>query len=601
MKLSLDISTLRDRYRRGEITPGEVIEQSLTRIAQTRSENAWIHVLSRVELDGYLAALDGRDAAALPLYGIPFAIKDNIDLAGVPTTAACPDYAYTPRHSAPVVARLIAAGAIPLGKTNLDQFATGLVGTRSPYGPGHNAFSPDYIAGGSSAGSAIAVANGSVSFALGTDTAGSGRVPAAFNNLLGLKPTRGLLSTRGVVPACRSLDCVSVFALSAADAREVLAATASFDEEDPFSRAQALAGHEVPAEGFRFGVPRSDQLAFFGNADYAALFEQAVARLRELGGTPVTIDFAPFLDAARLLYDGPWLAERYAAIEPFIQSRPEALFPVTRSIIERGVDASAVAAFKAHYRLAELKRTADAVWREVDVVLTPTAGTHFTIAEVASDPVRRNAQLGYYTNFMNLLDYSAVAVPAGFTAQGLPFGVTLFAPAFADQALLALAERWQRAAALPLGATGFPPPAAISAVPAASRRVQVVVCGAHMRGLPLEPRLTDRGGVLRARTHTAPVYRLYALAGGSPQRPGLVRVTQGGAAIACEVWELPVARYGEFVAEIPAPLGIGTVLLANGTRAQGFLCEAAAVDNALDITDLGGWRAYLAGKHAGAG
>ena len=532
-----------------------------------------------------------RDPGGLPLYGIPFAIKDNIDLAGIPTTAACAEFAYTPAHSAFVVERLIAAGAVPVGKTNLDQFATGLVGTRSPWGAVRNAFDPRYLAGGSSSGSAVAVAKGLVSFALGTDTAGSGRVPAAFNNLIGVKPTRGLLSTAGVVPACRSLDCVSVFTLDCGDAAAVMTVAGGFDAQDPYAR-EARPGPPV-RERFRFGEPRAEQLEFFGDDAAVTLYQEAVKRLVELGGTPATIDLLPFLEAARLLYQGPWIAERYAAVEVFIEKHGEAMLPVTRDIIAAGRSFGAVEAFKGLQRLQALRRAADEILRTVDFVVTPTAGTIYTIDAVNRDPVTLNSRLGYYTNFMNLLDCAAVAVPAGFRADGLPFGVTLFAPAFHDAALAGYAARLHHAGGLTLGATGRPVPPP----PDASARgdlIRLVVCGAHLQGLPLNHQLTTRGARRVAASRTASRYRLYALAGSPPRRPGLVRVASGGEAIEVEVWELPLAELGDFVAGIPAPLGIGTVELEDGAWHKGFICEPCALEDAVDITACGGWRAWLA-------
>ncbi len=592
--MSLEIATLRAAYLSRRLTPEQVVEQVLARIEQTDEHHAWIHRLPRATVLDYAIRLRDIDPAALPLYGVPFAIKDNIDLAGTPTTAACPEYAYTPPQSAAVVQLLIDAGAIPVGKTNLDQFATGLVGTRSPYGAGRNSFDPEYISGGSSAGSAIAVALGQVSFALGTDTAGSGRVPAAFNNLVGMKPTRGLLSTRGVVPACRTLDCVSIFALTAADAAQVLNVAAQFDAADTFARRSErprLGAGSIPAPQFRCGVPQPAQLAYFGNTEYPALFAAAVARLEALGGVPVEIDFAPFLDAARLLYEGPWVAERYAAIADFIEKQPEALYPVTRRIIEKGRTVGAVETFRGQYRLESLRRASEAVWSAVDVIVTPTAGNHYRIDAVEADPIQLNSELGYYTNFVNLLDLSAVAVPSGFQTNGLPFGITLLAPAFSDHALLQLAGSLHHAAGLTLGTSTVPVPAPMPA--AHDAEFHIAVCGAHMSGLALNHELTSRGGRLLSRTQTASCYRLYRLRGGSPRRPGLVRVSEDGAAIEVEVWTLPVTAVGDFIAGIPAPLGIGRVALAAGTEVAGFVCEAYAVRDALDITAHKGWRGFL--------
>lgn len=591
--LSLDITGLRRLYRKRALTPSELVDIVCTRIAGEDTHHAWITRLTREQMLDYAHPLEDRNPVDLPLYGIPFAIKDNFDLAGVPTTAACPAYAYTPSTSASVVQRLIDAGAIPVGKTNLDQFATGLVGTRSPYGACRNSFNPDYIAGGSSSGSAVATALGQVSFALGTDTAGSGRVPAAFNNLIGLKPTRGLLSTTGVVPACRTLDCISVFTLTAADAQIVLEVAAGFDPADAYSR-PARAGRAALVSPFRFLVPQAAQLEFFGNREYAALFNRALERLVSLGGQRVEIDFTPFLDAARLLYEGPWLAERYIAIRQIIEDRPEALHPVTRAIIAKGGEFSAIDAYSAMHRLAELRRAVEPILESGDVIVTPTTGSIYHIAELEADPLQLNANLGYYTNFMNLLDFSAVAVPAGFVSDGLPFGITLFTDAFSERALLMLAARFGQAQALPVGATGHTLLTNETVAPLPPGYTVVAVCGAHMKGLPLSHQLTERGGFLLEATRTAACYRLYALSGGIPHRPGLVRVDDDGASIDIELWALPLDRYGLFVADIPAPLGIGRVALADQRTVQGFVCEAYSVSGGKDITGFGGWRAYLA-------
>jgi allophanate hydrolase len=452
---SLDVAGLRGGYLAKRFTPAEMMTQLMDRADGADERHLWIHRLSRAEVVAYVQALSSRSIEAQPLYGIPFVIKDNIDLAGVPTTAGCPAYAYTPARSATVVQRLLDAGAIPLGKTNLDQFATGLVGTRSPHGACRNSFNPAYISGGSSSGSAVAVATGLASFSLGTDTAGSGRVPAAFNNLIGLKPSLGRLSTRGVVPACRSLDCVSIFALTAADAACVLDVADGFDPEDPYSRALG----NTAIRGRRAGVPRREQLQFFGDTEYAALFDAAVERLESTGFTVVEIDLAPFLDAARLLYEGPWLAERYAAIGPFMEANPQALFPVTAQVIAAGKLPSAVQVFEEQYALKRLKRSAEAAWSQVDFIVTPTAGTLYPIAAVDADPIRLNATLGYYTNFMNLFDLAGVAVPAGFRSDGLPFGITFIGPCSSERGLLTLAGGWHRSwsvtpgASVTLGAT----------------------------------------------------------------------------------------------------------------------------------------------------
>ncbi len=592
---SFTIEALLAGYREGRFTPAEVVDIALARIEAAGDNPIWISRLDREALQGYVTSLEGASPQTHPLYGIPFAIKDNIDLVGLPTTAACPDYAYQPTESAFVVQCLIDAGAIPLGKTNLDQFATGLVGVRSPYGVCHNAFNGDYIAGGSSAGSAVAVALGQVSFALGTDTAGSGRVPAAFNNLVGLKPTRGLLSTRGVVPACRTLDVVSLFTLDSRDASRVFQVAAVYDKADTYARPMQspLLGHGISETGFRFGVPKDSQLVFFGDSGTGRLYRDAIEGLKACGGEPLEIDFAPFLEAARLLYEGPWVAERYLAAGRLIEEKPEALLEVTRRIIASGAAGTAAEAFAAQYRLADLRRISEKVWDEVAFVVTPTAGTIYGIDQVETDPIRLNSNLGTYTNFMNLLDLAAVAVPAGFRKDGLPNGVTLFAPAFYDLSLLGAASRLHAQLGETLGATGQPLAGSPLAAGNRTGYLPVAVCGAHMEGLPLNIQLLERGGRLLQKTTTAAAYRFYLLPGGPPYRPGLVR-SDGGSAIELEVWELPVVNLGDFLNQIPAPLGLGRVELADGSRVIGFLCESYILANSREITQFGGWRQFIA-------
>src|SRR6267154_390209 len=582
---SILISDLLHGYRTGRETPASVIEPLLDASADGRG--VWITRLSRADVMARVAALDRAAIDRLPLYGIPFVIKDNIDLAGTATTAGCPGFAYTPVQSAFVDQRLLDAGAIPLGKTNLDQFATGLVGTRSPYGPCRNSFNADFISGGSSSGSAVGVATGLASFSLGTDTAGSGLVPAAFNNIVGLKPSNGRLSTRGVVPACRSLDCVSVFALTSEDAALVLDAAEGYDAADPYSRKMGDRG----LNGWRVGVPRRDQLQFFGDGEYARLFDAAVRRLESLGGDVKEIDFDPFLEAARLLYEGPWIAERYAAVGSFIDAHSREVHPITRQIIEAGKRPTAAAAFEGEYTRKRLLRQTEPVWSQVDFVATPTAGTIYRLAELEADPLRLNANLGYYTNFMNLFDLSGVAVPAGFRADGLPFGITLVGPRGADRDLLHVAGQVQRASVTTLGALHVPLPHR-PATPGRLRAgfMPLAVCGAHMQGLPLNHQLRDRGGYLIQCTQTSPSYRLFALPGGPPHRPGLIRVHQDGARIELEVWALPTEQVGSFIAAIPAPLGMGKIELDSGALVTGFLCEGYASEGAADITSYGGWR-----------
>jgi allophanate hydrolase len=596
---SLCIADLSAAYRARRTTPVALVRELYARIAACSDPAIWITLLPIEQVLEQAQVLAACDPASLPLYGVPFAIKDNIDLADVRTSAACEAFAYLPQDSAFVVTQLIKAGAMPIGKTNLDQFATGLVGTRSPYGICRNSFDAQYISGGSSSGSAVAVAHGLVSFALGTDTAGSGRVPAAFNNLIGWKPTCGRLSPGGVVPACRSIDTISVFALNAEDAARVGRVAEKFDAAEPYARRRPMATRAMsPMQGpFRFGVPRPEQLQFFGNDEYPRLFDAAVAKLERVGGQRVLIDFAPFLEAAPLLYDGPWVAERLFATEALVRRSPQALHPVTRQIIEGGFRPSALDAFRAQYRLQALRRTTEQVWDTIDVLLTPTAGTIYRVAEVEADPIRLNNRLGYYTNFMNLLDLAGVSVPAGFTAAGLPFGVTLAAPAWSDTALLSLASRLHRATPSRLGATGLElADEAHFDWSAPDDSIQVAVCGAHMQGLPLNHQLLERGAALLQRTTTSSQYRLYALSGGPPYRPGLIAVDSHGAAIEVEVWSVPAHAFGSFVANIPAPLGIGKITLADNRQVSGFLCEAHALSSARDITSFGGWRAFIASQ-----
>jgi allophanate hydrolase len=537
----------------------------------------------------------------MPLFGIPFAVKDNIDVVGLETTAACPEFAYIPNRSATAVEKLEAAGAIVVGKTNLDQFATGLVGTRSPYGICTSVFDPAYISGGSSSGSAVAMAAGLVSFALGTDTAGSGRVPAGFNNIVGLKPTKGLISTRGVVPACRSQDCVSIFAGTAGEALRVLALAQGFDKEDDYARpAPHGIDAELPAD-FTFGVPENG-LEFFGDDAAAALYGEAVDRLTSLGGTKVAIDFSPFRDAAKLLYQGPWVAERLAALRTFKFDNPGAVHPVVWDIIGSAERISAVDGFQSFYRLAALIRTAQAQWARMDVLLLPTTGTTYRIDQVLADPVNLNSNLGIYTNFANLMDLSAIAVPAGFRPGGLPFGVTLMGRAFEDYKIARLADRLHRA--MPdasVGGTGRALPPEAPAAPIKPTGVTLAVVGAHLSGQPLNWQLTNRKARLVKSARSAPGYSLYALDGTVPAKPGLVYDGLGQGLIELEIWELDFAAFGSFVAEIPPPLGIGTVTLEDGTQVKSFLAEAYAVANSEDITMFGGWLNWLGRESLSAG
>jgi len=595
----MDITSLHKAYASGRLTPVAVVKEIYDRIDAQGVNPVWISLVPRERAIQRVNELQSLDRAKLPLYGIPFAVKDNIDVAGLATTAACPDYAYTPRQSATVVARLEAAGAILVGKTNMDQFATGLVGTRSPYGICSSVFDKRYISGGSSSGSAVAVASGLVSFSLGTDTAGSGRVPAMFNNLVGLKPTRGVISTKGVVPACRTLDCVSVFAETALDASLVLSTSRGLDEHDPYTRSPKTGDGAAPwssASTFRFGVPNDITLEFYGDAYNPDLYRAAVAKLVALGGQPVEFDLAPFLAVAQLLYKGPWVAERYTAVGRFLEEHKDKMDPTVAAIISGAKGYSAVDTFDGFYKLEALRRETGKLWNSFDVMLVPTAPRTYTIEEIAEAPIERNSHLGYYTNFVNLLDLSAVALPAGMRPDGLPFGVSLIGHAFEDLSLLSLADRLHRELATTLGGstrklTETPP---LSIEPPPPGCLLMAVVGAHLTGQPLNWQLTERGGRLVRTCRTHPDYRFYALKGTVPPKPGLVRVPGfEGPGIEVEVWALPADTVGTFVDGVPQPLSIGTLRLEDGTLVKGFLVEPAATEDAIDITHLGGWRRYL--------
>ena len=565
-------------------------------------DGIWIHRLPVNDVQRALAVVERRRAAGetLPLYGKLFAVKDNIDVAGIPTTAACPAYSYVPERSAPVVDRLLAAGAVLLGKTNLDQFATGLVGVRSPYGVPRNPFDERFIVGGSSSGSAAAVARGLVNFALGTDTAGSGRVPAAFTNIVGWKPSPGVLSTRGVVPACRSLDCVSVFALTVDDARQVASVAAGFDPEDPFSRAEAdrLSFQGAVPRRFRAGVPRPADREFFGDRWAEAAYDQALERLRGQGAELVEVDLAPFLETAGLLYDGPWIAERLAGLQEFVERQPEALLPVTREILSEGASYPGPRVFAGLHRLAALRQTVRPLWRQIETLVLPTTPTIYRIAEIQAEPRALNARLGRYVNFVNLLEMAGIAVPSGFRPDGLPTGISFLGPWGSEGRLAALAARFHAQLGgepgVKLGATGQTlEPAAAEAPPAvAADELPLAVVGAHLSGQPLNHQLTELGARLLRTCRTAPLYKLYALPGTTPPKPGLVRVGEGAAAIEVEVWALPRAGLGNFFRGVVPPLAIGTLQLEDGSQVAGFLCEAHAVAGAQDISSFGGWRSY---------
>ncbi|MEJ6122246.1 allophanate hydrolase [Vibrio sp. 2-Bac 85] len=601
---NMNINVLQNAYRSGELNVKDFL---LAKLAQAKSDtsNVWISTISESQLVKMLDVLDGKSIDELPLYGVPFAVKDNIDFAMLPTTAGCEAYTFQPDKSSTVVQLLIDAGAIPFGKTNLDQFATGLVGVRSPWGAVNNSFDSEYVSGGSSSGSAVAVATGQVSFSLGTDTAGSGRVPAALNNIVGMKATKGLLSCTGVVPACKSLDCVTIFANSANEVNLLLNITGQWDETDCFSRENKVTNSidyfqpNKKLSGLKVGLPAPEQLSFFGDQSAQILFSENVERLKKEGIEIVNINFQPFLDAAKLLYEGPWVAERYAAIEDFFKADPKQCLPVIETIIGGATAYTAVDTFKAMYRLQAYKIQCDAILAQVDCVLTPTAGCAYRIKDVEADPIQLNSNLGYYTNFMNLLDYAAIALPAGILASGLPFGITLFGPAFSDRLLLSVGAQWQKLTDLTLGATQqkVTNTTLVLSSSAADSQIDIAVCGAHLSGFPLNNQLTERGGVLVKTCNTSTDYRFYALAGGPPFRPGLIRVDdESGSAIEVEVWRLPVSNIGTFLQGIEQPLGLGKVQLDDNSWVSSFICEGYAINTAEDITHFGGWKAYIKAK-----
>ena len=586
----LEFSRLRAAYREGTLTPVQLVTSLLARIDVYPDRAVFISRPDEADIITQAAALDLADIGRLPLFGIPFVVKDNIDVAGMPTTAACPEFGFTPGADAIVVARLRAAGAILLGKTNLDQFATGLNGTRSPYGAPRSVFHPDYISGGSSSGSAVAVAAGLAAFALGTDTAGSGRVPAALNNIIGLKPSIGRMPATGVLPACQSLDCVSIFANCAADSLDVLRAAEGFDPADAYSRSPREVA--LPAAP-RAGILRLGDREFFGDEAAAVLYEAALTQAEALGWELVEIDYAPFRDIAAMLYGSAFAAERVAAIKGFFEAAPGAIDPAVRTILEGAAKFSAVDLFADMHRLAALKQRAGAEMARVDILLLPTTPANFTVAQMLAAPLEANAKLGLYTNFVNFLDLAAVALPAGFGARGLPFGVTLIGPAFAEAALAAQADALHHA--LGAGAGGRKAQPQTRLAPPAPEAT-IVVAGAHLSGMVLNHELLALGAKLVAATHTAPDYRLFALAT-TPPKPGLARMPGfAGAGIAVEIWSLTAQNFGKFVAALPAPMGIGKVSLADGSTHPGFLCEVHALEGAEDITAYGGWRAYRAAR-----
>jgi len=600
VKVGETIAAIVEAHRSGASSPEATVARTYTRIRAHGDPAIFITLRDEADARAEAADLAAKGDTDLPLYGVPVAVKDNIDVAGLPTTAACPAFAYDAGKDATCVARLRRAGAIVIGKTNLDQFATGLVGVRSPYGTPRNLFDPALIPGGSSSGSAIAVGAGLVPLALGTDTAGSGRVPAGLSNIVGLKPSLGLVSTAGVVPACRTLDCVSVFALTVDDAFAALAAMAGPDPADPYARPRPLGAPGAVPAGLRIGVPMPGQRLFFGDKVSTAAYEAALADLAGLGAAIVEIDIEPFYETARLLYDGPWVAERYISVRSLIASAPEAMHPVTRQIILGGAHPGAVDAFKAFYQLEELRRVRDHTFGEIDVLALPTVPTVYTVAQVLADPIGLNSRLGTYTNFVNLLDLCALAVPASM--QATPFGITLLAPAGNDATLASLGRVFHAGTGLPLGATGTAQPALapLSNDPAAGE-IAIAVVGAHLTGMPLNGELKSFGARFLQRTTTSADYRLFLLPDTTPAKPGLLRVgADAGVAVDVEIWTMPAEQFGRFVASVAAPLSIGTLTITDGREVKGFLVEAEATRDALDISAFGGWRNFMEQKKVSA-
>ena len=556
------------------------------------ADPAWISIASIEQLTAQIEALKQiENATALPLFGVPIAVKDNIDVVGFASTAAFKLFTDIKTEDAYVVQRLKQAGAIIVGKTNLDQFATGLVGTRSPFGAVPNTFNPDYVSGGSSSGSGSVVARGLVPIALGTDTAGSGRIPAAFNNIVGLKPTKGRFSNTGLLPACKSLDCISIFALTVVDATAVAEVMEGFDVTDSYSRVNPATAPAKFSAQLKLAIPK--QLEFFGDAQSADAFQQALTELKNLGAELTEIDFSAFSQLANQLYQGSWVAERTAAVADLLETSVPDFDPTVLEIIQKGQQYTAVDAYNAEYLKQELARDIQQTLAQFDALVVPSSPTIHTLAEMAEAPIENNSQFGTYTNFTNLADLSAIAVPAGFRADGLPFGITLIAPAWHDTALANFAEKWQNHLKLPLGAVGKTLPEVASVISAPSaQHFRVAVVGAHLTGMPLNFQLTTRQAVHVETTTTSADYVLYALPGTVPPKPGLAR-QEAGQKIIVELWDIPKARFGEFVAEIPTPLGMGNVELADGRWVKGFICEPYGLDGAKNISEFGGWRAYI--------
>mgnify|MGYP003336680119 FL=1 len=593
----MTILELLDQYREGKLIPQKYIVELLSKLRRDQEsvkDSAWIYLANDQQIIEQLVRLEGKKINDLPLYGIPFAIKDNIDVAGWMTTVGCPDFAYQAKTTATSVQKLLDAGAILIGKTNLDQFATGLVGTRSPYGVVTNPFDSKYVSGGSSSGSASVVSRGLVLFSLGTDTAGSGRIPAAFTNTVGTKPTPGYMSTQGVYPACKTIDCISIFTLTAADASvvlDVMKANTHDRTHEPQYHPEPKLIHKFPSP-IRVGIPKAAD--FLDNTEYPKLFMKALDRLKGMGHQIIEVDISPFVNAGKLLYEGPWVAERYAVIEDFLKAHPSSMDPSVKKIIESGATYTAAQGFRATYQLKELETVCQQVWAQCDLIVVPSAPRHPTIKELGEEPILRNSELGMYTNYVNLMRLSAVAVPADFTDNGMPFGITLIGQGGSDFALLDFASQWQKLTQLPLGNIKKKPDESYLNISKANNsNVRLAVVGAHLKGMPLHSQLTDRHARFIKACKTAPKYQLFALANTSPPKPGLVRVREGGDQIDIELYDFPQENIGSFLNLIPAPLGLGTIELEDGSWVKGFICEPIGITGATNISHFGGWKNYL--------
>lgn len=593
----MTIMQLLEQYRSGSLVPQKYLVELLSRLRRDQEsapDPAWICLASNQQLIEQLVRLEGKRVDDLPLYGIPFAIKDNIDLAGWITTVGCPDFAYEAKTTATSVQKLLDAGAVLIGKTNLDQFATGLVGTRSPYGIVPNPFDPKFVSGGSSSGSGSAVSRGLVLFSLGTDTAGSGRIPAAFTNTVGTKPTPGYMSTEGVYPACKTIDCISIFTLTASDAAivlDVMKATTYDRTHEPQYHPEPKLTHQFPRP-IRVGIPKAAD--FLDNSEYPKLFANALNKLKGMGYQIVEVDITPFVKAGKLLYEGPWVAERYAVIEDFLKKNPNSMDPSVKQIIESGANYTAAQGFRATYQLKELETLCQQVWAQCDLIVVPSAPRHPTIQELGEEPILRNSELGMYTNYVNLMRLAAVAVPADFTASGIPFGITLIGQGGSDFALLDFASQWQELTQLPLGKLKIKPSEQyLRILKPKSSSTHLAVVGAHLKGMPLHSQLVERNARFIKSCTTAKHYQLFALANTIPPKPGLVRLKEGGDQIELELYDVPQEMIGSFLNLIPAPLGLGTIELDDGSWVKGFICEPVGIVGATNITHYGGWKKYL--------